>query len=156
MCYKCQTAYLAVLCHFVADLGAGTQKPHSKSIQNHSLTSLNYLICQLICIQTMNHLGKISCNCLGREKIEKRRRYFSIFKVNTIFFPLFFFFSFSFGLLSSTLAISFLYMNYISKCKVRILPLFIPRNVTVLFIFYLCFHHYPFLFCISSAFSLSP
>ena len=83
LCYEYQTSYLAVLFDFLADLGAGTQKSYSKGIQNHSLASLNDHICQVVCIQTMNHTGKVSCNCLRQEK----KYYMS-----------FFLFSFSLGL----------------------------------------------------------
>lgn len=160
MCYECQTPYLAVLCHFVADLSAGTQKPHSKSIQNHSLTSLNYLICQMICIQTMNHLGKISCNCLGKKK--KRSSYFSIFKGNTLFKFSFLFFSFPLFFLSVLgywlECWPFLpLLTWIASAKPRFeFFLFLFPEMSLLFVFYLCFYHYPFLFCIFSAFSLSP
>lgn len=93
-CYECQASYLTVLCHFVADLSVGTQKPHSKSIENHSLASLNDLVRQVVCIQTVNNIGKISCYCLGGKKKNqrKRRRYFSSFKENTFFSSFFFLF----------------------------------------------------------------
>lgn len=110
VCCECQTPYLAVLCHFVTNLGFGTQKPHSKSIQNHPFASLNNLVCQVVCIQTMNHIGKISCNCLRGKRKEKKIPNKLVVDISldlnkTLFVVFLFFCTFSFVLLLSLMAI---------------------------------------------------
>lgn len=105
-------------------------------------------------------LAKFPVTVWGKKK--KRSRYFSIFKGNILFKFSFLFFSFPLFFLSVLgywlECWPFLpLLTWIASAKPRFeFFLFLFPEMSLLFIFYLCFYHYPFLFCIFSAFSLSP